>query len=94
MSAEMERIVNSLPKWVGKDIAIEVLAEIMADKRREIMSEEDQPNPDQDKIQRLEDELAILSEERKEMYMGNQEVIQKILVEYGAIVRQKYMGDK
>jgi hypothetical protein len=93
MSAEMERIVNSLPKWVRKDIAIEVLAEVMADKRREIMSEEDQPNPDQDKIQRLEDELAILSEERKEMYMGNQEVIQKILVEYGAIVRQKYMGD-
>jgi hypothetical protein len=93
MSAEMERIVNSLPKWVRKDIAIEVLSEVMADKRREIMSEEDQPNPDQDKIQRLEDELAILSEERKEMYMGNQEVIQKILVEYGAIVRQKYMGD-
>jgi hypothetical protein len=89
----MENIVNSIPEWVRKDIAIEVIAEVLADKSREIEREEQKENPDLNKLQQLEEEERNLLKERQEMYFGNTEVIRKILIEYGEKVRKKYVGE-
>ncbi|TCS93589.1 hypothetical protein [Hazenella coriacea] len=90
----MEKIVQSIPKWVKKDIAIEVMAEMLADQRQLIREEERKPNPDLHQIQQLYIQKRKLLKERKEMYFGNQEIIQKILIQYGEKVRQKYMEEK
>jgi hypothetical protein len=67
---------------------------VLADKRREIEREEQKAEPDFQKLNQLEEEKRNLLKERQEMYLGNNEVIHKILTQYGEKVRKKYMGER
>lgn len=90
----MKEIVESIPEGVKKDIAIEVMAEMLADQRRLIREEESKTNPDLHQLQQLYIEKRRLLKERKEMYFGNKVILEKILVQYGEKVHQKYRVEK
>lgn len=84
---------DSIPTWVRKDVAIEIMAEMLADKTREIL-EARKPPVDYGKLKKLEQERDDLLGERKKMYFGDEVVIKKIILEYGEIVRNQYTGDQ
>jgi hypothetical protein len=70
---------------VKMDIAIEIMAEMIAGRCLKQMSEE---NPET--ILKLEEELSVLIKERDLMYQGDPAIIEKILTVYAAEIREIY----
>ncbi len=82
---------ESIPEWVRLDVAIEIMAEKLAEKRREIRSCKE--NNDETQQGKLEKELELLLEERQNMYFGDNQIIKKIIVIYGPQVRKNLEDD-
>lgn len=78
---------NHLPKWLRKDVAAEIIADLISHKSKELEILKASGNPIDFTL--LTMEIENLLEERKEMYFGNTEIIQKILVEYAPMVKER-----
>lgn len=80
---------ESIPKWLQKDLAIDIIANLIGIKTKKLLQEKDPVA-----IDLINKEIEHLHQEKKEMYFGNEEIIKKIIIEYGPIVKKHFnQGD-
>ncbi|WP_028778238.1 hypothetical protein [Shimazuella kribbensis] len=89
----IQRKFEEIPEGVRLEIAIEIIAEILSDKRRLIHRLKEEGGKESS-IEKHETELESLIKERQKMYFGDEEVLKKIIVQYGPVVRKFFDGDK
>ena len=66
------------------DVAIEIIAEMIADNLFEMKREENQ-----DKLKELKEKDKRLENERKQIYLGNKETIDYVIEVYGSYLKEQ-----
>lgn len=80
---------ETMPKWLKKDLATEILADLINIKTKELLQLQKSTAKDL-----INQEIEQLLKERIEMYFGNEEAIKKIITKYGPIVKNHFnQGD-
>lgn len=75
---------------VRLEVAIETMMAYVGHLNTEIMKEEEQPTPNQAKIQALQEELDRVSKERKTIMPDDESLIAKAIYVYGHIMKAFY----
>ena len=84
------------PQWtqdeaIAYECACETITNLMAIKSGQIYREEKKENPDGKLIAKLEEESSRLHRERVELQLKDHVNVERICVEYGAIIRAHRM---
>ena len=87
-----QRKYEDIPEWARLDVAIEIISELLSEKRR-IVAESKEKGESKDILESHQKELDMLIEEREKMYFGDKDVLKKIIDEYGPEVRKFFSGD-
>lgn len=66
------------------DVAIEIIAEMMADNFKALQNEKDET-----KIERLKKNEELYAKQRDEIYSGNRETIEYVIEVYGKILKSQ-----
>lgn len=77
-------------KIVMLETATETMMAYIGYLNTEIMKEEDQPKPNQAKIQALQDQMDVVSKERKAITPSNEKLIARALYVYAPIMKALY----
>jgi hypothetical protein len=83
---------NKQPEWtqeeaIAYECACEVIGDMIGIYAARIYAEERNPNPDKVKMQRMENEVSRLFQERKNLHVHDHAKIAECRNEYGAIIR-------
>ncbi|SHE38046.1 hypothetical protein SAMN05444392_101247 [Seinonella peptonophila] len=93
MKSRLKSELQMIPKSIQKDLAMEIMTELIADKGREIYRIKGQMDEYINEIKELEGEKERLKRERIQMHFGDEKIIFKIITRYSKELRRKFQGD-
>lgn len=67
-----------------RDVAIEIIAEMIADSSIELSKEKDEKN-----IQELKEKNKMFKEQREKIYLGDKETINHVIDVYGSYLKEQ-----
>jgi hypothetical protein len=69
--------------------AINTVSTMMGFTMTDLIAEEKKKNPDQKRIEELEEKLSVIYDERQEVYGGNSEMKRSVIERYSDYIRER-----